>query len=436
MRGGAPSVLAGLAAIATLGFGWVAGCADRTAEGRDVRSDSTLARLVAELQPLIERSAGLQAIYPPHVARSDEERLRGYLLDQLHEQVPRETAEALTAVYARFGLVPDTLDLIALLVGLYEEQVAGFYDPRADTLFVLDHVDPDQLELVLAHELVHALQGQHVDLDSLTRALVDRNDRATAAQAAIEGHATLAMLEWQLGEWSGETIDLSELPDLGEQLAGLDLIALGEADLPALGRAPRIVREALVFPYVGGVAFVQRLWRERDGRPAPFGPFLPTSTEQVLHPERFLAVPRDEPTELRYASPPPEGWTEIRSDDLGELETRIFLEEWLDDAERAREAAAGWDGDRYRLLRGRGVEVLVWASVWDRDRDADEFTEAARDAFARRYGGIGARMSGRRVLVDRREVDGRPVVLVLDAPRSLGLGRDWPAARFRIGGPQ
>ncbi|MDX1579585.1 MAG: hypothetical protein R3266_13960, partial [Gemmatimonadota bacterium] len=182
-------------------------------------ADSTLARLVREIQPAVERSARIEAVRPLLVAATDEGRLRAYLERQLREQLSPELAAAITATYARLGLVPDTLDLRALMLALLEEQVVGYYDPVTDTLFVHERVSVEQLEPVLAHELVHALQDQRLSLDSLQRELDDRNDRSTASQAALEGHATYAMMEWQFSAMTGSPADLTTLPDLGGTLA-------------------------------------------------------------------------------------------------------------------------------------------------------------------------------------------------------------------------
>ncbi|MGH7540585.1 MAG: hypothetical protein ACRELC_06275 [Gemmatimonadota bacterium] len=383
------------------------------------RPDSTLATLLAEIQPRVERSSGIEATRPVDVARADADRLRAYLEAQLRSGLPPEKAEALEAAYARFGLLPDTVDLTALLGALLEEQVVGYYDPESDTLFVLDRVPAAQLAPVLAHELVHALQDQRVDLDSLRNALGDRNDPTMAAQAAIEGHATYAMIEWQLSQLSGKEADLTLLPDLGTALAGMDLSALGDAaPVEVLRSAPAVVREGLLFPYIGGFTFMQRAWRAQEGRPIPFGSRLPRSTEQVLHVERYLES--DAPTNVRFDETPPAGWTEVFANGLGEHETRIFLEEHLMEAPRAEAAATGWDGDAYRLVRGPGGEALVWVTVWDAPEDADEFAAAARDAWTRRYASPEGGDAPRRPRIERTEIGGRPVVVTLDLPPGTG----------------
>jgi len=372
-------------------------------------ADTTLARLLAEIQPVVERSSGIQAVRPLNVAPTDEARLREYIATQLETQLSRAEAAAITAVYARLGLVPDTLDLGALLAALLEEQVIGYYDPVSDTLFVHDRVPTAELEPVLAHELVHALQDHLVDLDSIGRALEGSNDAVTAWQAVVEGHATFAMMEWQFSAMMGGEADLTELDDLGDMLSGIDLTALGDFGSTAvLAAAPAVIREGLIFPYVGGLVFLQRAWKERPSRPLPFGADRPLSTEQVLHVDRWLA--RDEPTGIRFAEPPPAGWETMYEKDFGELETRIFLTEHLDDAERAETAAAGWDGDAYRLVRGSGGEVLVWVSVWDSENDVAEFMTAARDAYSARYPA-----AERIVSIVGTDVGGRTVVRIVDA---------------------
>ena len=400
---------AALAAAVLLGAG---GGGTEAAPADAAAQDTALQRMARELVPDVERRAGLSFRRPPRLARSSRRRLEAFLQDELSEQLPEEEARAIRDVYARMGLVPDTLDLRALLRGLYLEQVGGYYDPEADTLFVRDDVGDAQVRTVLLHELVHALQDQHLDLDSLMDARAEANDAATAAQAALEGHATFVMAEWQLAQTTGGQVDLTRMPDLAELMPASALDSL--PSMPALSGAPRIIRESLVFPYLGGLSFLQQLWRSAPRRPSPLGRYLPASTEQVLHPERILSDPPDAPTEVRFGDAPAP-WREVYTDGLGEMETRILLEVHLGESAvaRAREAAAGWDGDRYRLLRTPGgADALIWVTVWDDPGEADAFRSALVEAWDARYGPD----AGRTVRVERSEVDGRPVVTLVDRP--------------------
>lgn len=342
-----------------------------------ISSDPVLGNRVAELLPVLARKAGMDLVRPVRVDRRSRQELEAYLQFKLDRELPSERARHMVGSYALLGLMDPEVDLRGLLLSVYSEQVAGFYDPDSSALFVLDDMPVELLEPILVHELVHAVQDQTASLDSLT-SQERGNDRQAAAQAAIEGHATLVMLEYMAEQLRGEPVDLSELPDfsqaLGPALEGM------RAQYPALAVAPAIVQESLLFPYLKGASFVAALWKARPGRPAPFGEHLPQSTEQIMDPARALGPEPDWPTELEIV---PQGDLEVLYENtLGQLETEILLEERMGFA--ARVLARGWDGDRYLLLRDpRGKEGLVWVSVWDSVGERDRFVEGLLPALHR-----------------------------------------------------
>ncbi|MEE9207287.1 MAG: hypothetical protein V3U67_02755 [Gemmatimonadota bacterium] len=413
--------------------------ADPGEQSTATAADTALQRMAAGLLPFMQEASGLPARSALKLATRTRAELEAYLERQLAEDLPPATAAALGRVYARFGLIPETLDISGLLRTLLLEQVVGYYDPERDTLYVIDSVPLSQVEAVLAHEIVHALQDQYVDLDSLMTSLKDRGDRAAAARAALEGHATYAMLEWQWGQLTGNRVDLTQLPNLTQAL-GADPLALAGVEMPALREAPRVIREGLLFPYLGGLGFVQSFWSRRGSRVTPLGDALPGSTEVIMHPERYWPT-LDEPTDVFFDEDLPEGWDRVSSDALGEHETRIFLEEFLLEQSQAERAAAGWDGDRYALYDGPGGEVLLWVTVWDSDNEAAEFEAAAREAFARRYSGDGApgaegaqAGSGRDVILSRHNEAGRPIVIVWDLPVGVSSAELDGALTVRLEG--
>lgn len=391
----------------------IIGCAsDEAGEATDGGADDGLRARAAELLPDVERLSGLPAREPLRLGLRSRAELEAYLEAELEEQFADERIQNLVRVYARLGLVPDTLDLEPLLEQLLLEQVAGFYDPASDTLFLVQGISNDLVDGVLVHEMVHALQDQYVDLDSLVEATRHRNDLGMAVQAAVEGHATLVMYEWMLGEMLGRRVQLSDLPRLSESLGSETLGAAG-LEMPELAQAPAVIREQLLFPYVAGLEFVQVRWGRAGGRTPPLGDALPRTTEQVLHPGRWGAPETEVPRPLDFTGDAPEGWTEIYTDGMGEADIRILLREFSDDRERADAAARGWDGDVYRLLEGPSGETFVWASRWDGSREADEFAAAVDRALARRYAGV----TDRSVRVERVDDHG---VLVVDAPTGAG----------------
>jgi hypothetical protein len=202
------------------------------------------------------------------------------------------------------------------------------------------------------------------------------NDRQAAAQSAIEGHATLIMFQYALEQLGGEPVDLLEIPNI-DQMLEIAMEAM-RTQYPALASAPTIIREGLLFPYLKGYSFVSAFWATREDRPAPFGAFLPQSTEQILQPSRAFGSDTDHPTDLDIDPVP--GFETLWGNTLGQWELEVLLEEHL--GEDAKVLASGWDGDRWALLKGSdGAEGLVWVSVWDSEAERDRFVNGFQPAL-------------------------------------------------------
>ena len=331
-------------------------------------SDAELAEVAESLLPELAERAGLRLRAPVRLERRSREQLVRYLRWKLDEELPVEDARAVVDAYALLGLVPPDLDLRAVLLGLYTEQVAGFYEPDSTALFVLDDQARPDLEALLVHELVHAIQDQNADLGALTAPGV-ASDRATAAQAAIEGHATLVMMEFMAERMMGMRLDLAMLPNFTEQLR--PALEAMRSQFPALAGAPRVVQESLLFPYLEGAAFVQSLWTTGE-RVAPFGDYLPASTEQIM--DRTV---EDPPVELVLDV----GGARVVDDDvLGRLALSIVLDEHVGTAGAGIDQ--GWDGDRYVLVeREDGRRGLVWFVLWEDAAVRDRFVEVVGGAL-------------------------------------------------------
>lgn len=353
-------------------------------------SDPELRELASALLPDLARRSGMELKGPVRLEKRTRQELERYLRFKLDEELPEDEARVTVEAYALFGLVPDGLDLRALLLALYTEQVAGFYEPDSTALFVLDDQPAAALQGLLIHELVHAVQDQTVDLHALTDSDLG-NDRQTAAQAAIEGHATLVMLEYLTEQMRGAPVDLADVPDFASSLR--PALEGMRSQFPALASAPRVIQESLLFPYVHGASYVQDLWRGGQ-RLAPFGDYLPSSTEQVITRDRS-----DVPVPIGVQV---EGAETLHEDGLGRLETGVLLESHL--GPQGAELAVGWGGDAYDLVElPGGTRGLVWATVWD---DA-----GARDAFVAALGMRLDGFSGKAVL-HPIEVDGYPGALL------------------------
>jgi hypothetical protein len=361
-------------------------------------SPVVLARLVDSLKAPVERVTGLHFKSPPSSALRSREEVRDYLIRKLDEELPTPKMQGLQTAYRLFGLLPDTLQLRSLLLNLYTEQVAGYYDPDSATLFGVAGADPAQLRLVLAHEMVHALQGQYLPLDSILHESAN-NDRLTAAQAVLEGQATLASIDVLA---SGQNVTSN--PEFWELYR--EQVKEQQTSMPVFAKAPLIVREALIFPYLAGAEFMH--WWQESGRDSmPYGPRMPVSTEQILFPDRYAR--RDAPVTLSF--PPDTGI--VYEDVLGEGEIRVLMSQLAGSSEVRPRAAIGWGGDRYRVYATPSGPALVWYVVWDDTRSAERFIWG--------YGGKlrSTARKGYRTVLENFELEGKPATFYVLAPE------DW-----------
>jgi hypothetical protein len=290
---------------------------------------------------------------------------------------PEHVRAAEEEVLERLGLVPAGTSLRGLAASLYGEGVAGYYDPRSKRLKVVAGAATSTralTETVIAHELTHALEDQRYGLGG--EGPSEGDDRALARLALVEGTATEVMTRYG-ARW---------IPR-GELLAS----AIGSAFAPTASQPPFLEAQT-VFPYVAGQRFVEDLLRRAGGRWALLDDAErlrpPDSTEQILHPERYLRVDRPERVRLRAGRVLGGRWTRVRAGTWGEYATRELLADGGGGGAEA--AAAGWGGDRWELWRSRpllgsgcrapcrAADVLVLRWRWDTPRDQREFAARLR----------------------------------------------------------
>lgn len=379
------------------------------------------AKEVATAIPAIEKSVGLKFKTPPKVESRSKDEVRSFLEKKFDEDLPALELAGAERTYKLFGLIPDTLDLRKFMLGLLTEQVAGYYDPATKVLYVVGAegtgpgaVTPEMITITITHELVHALQDQYFPLDSLEKEHGD-NDRTSAVQAVIEGEAVFEQMSAMLG---GNNFAMA-LPGGWERVR--QMIRDAQGTMPVFATAPMFIQESLLFPYLSGAEFVRHFKEKRPGQ-MPFRP-PPTSTKQVMHPDRFLDS-LDVPTRVLF--PKPEAGSVVYENDLGEFETRLYLFQHLGDAGIAARGAAGWEGDRYLVVNTSQGAGLTWLTVWDSPIDAAQFRDLMEQTIEKRFktahaaGGSGTTRKfaakGRSVELAAVTVQGKPVVLFTDVP--------------------
>jgi hypothetical protein len=321
-----------------------------------------------------------------------------YFEEELQREYGDEKLEDLSLVYAKLGLIPKGLDLKKVLLDFYTAQVAAFYDPKAKRLVFPEDLGGGMLggavqflarrdivgEMVLAHELTHALQDQHFSLEQrLGRS--GNDDKSLAFRAVVEGDATLSGFATLFGG-----MDNRLLAQLNQAVQA----SMGQAR-SSLSNVPEAILEELLFQYYGGVSFVSRMFEKTGwlGINLLYGS-PPLSTEQMLHPEKYLDQP-DRPTHVALKGLSPlfsSGWKEIENNVLGELMVRVLFRRFFSEEEAAM-MAQGWDGDRLVAFRREGEVAFVWATVWDSAKDAEEFLRGYQHILSRKYGDSGADFS-------------------------------------------
>ena len=310
------------------------------------------------------RGLSLKARIEPQFATKQE--IKTYLDKDFEENNPAEALRVEKTELAMLDLLPPNYDLAGSLLQLNEEQVIGFYDDETNDMVVLGNLSQINAlqKVTFAHEYDHALENQAFNLESLPLYNKDNSDLSLAAQSVVEGDATLVMTLYAY-----RYLDPSAIRELSQSTGGNNTV---------LDASPPVIRETLLFPYVQGTQFVTSIfllggWKAVNQLYSD----LPKSTEQILHPEKYLA--NEQPQEVTIPDLNEalgDGWSQLDSGVLGELYTRIYLEAFVDST-TATKASEGWGGDHYTFYEDDDTrDLLVLRSTWDTPQDAQEFFDA------------------------------------------------------------
>ncbi len=318
------------------------------------------------------------------------ENLQALLVKEIDQEMTPAQFHANEVGMKALGLLAPDIDLKSVMVKVYAEEIAAFYDTRTKTMHLIKEpeerakkaptflerlmgktggFDKDENKTVIAHELTHALADQNFDLDAMQKAAKDDDDRSLALSALIEGEATLTMIGAQMNDWSGT--DVRKIPAATlDRTFNFLMPLMPMTGGKSLREAPVILSETMLFPYLRGLVFCARLTND-GGWDALDRAYRqpPLSTEQVIHPEKYSALP-DPPTAIDLGIlDAGRGWKEAGRNVVGEMQIAVLLR-----GHGGKVAAAGWDGDQYAVFEGaQGRLGLVWLTNWDRAEDAREF---------------------------------------------------------------
>ncbi len=313
---------------------------------------------------------GLSLVQPIPVEVKSRSQLQEEQQASLATDYPAHDQAVDMRVLVAFGLIDSNVNIGQLYASLYGEQVAGYYDSSTGDMVVVASSSSSELtasdKATFAHETTHGLQDQHFDLSSFDEArLKGTSDESLAITSLIEGDATLAQLDYLLAN-----------PAVAR--AYLEEINSGSMSNQVFDSAPAIISQTLILPYVQGEEFVQALY-DKGGWAAVNDAYAnpPTTTEQILHPEKYFAGEQAIPVSLSdLAQGLGAGWTTIDTDTMGEYQMSILLGGGPLKQSQVTQASEGWGGDAYTVCTSGNKTVVAWASAWDTEKDAQQFARA------------------------------------------------------------
>jgi hypothetical protein len=347
---------------------------------RDGAVDQTRAEAV---EAGIQKMRALNFTAPVPIVVETRDEAQHDLEAELHREYSDEQIAADGQVGALIGLLPSGIDLQASMMALLRSQVAGFYDPEAKRMVLVEgainpglSVRTAQLigqrdltgELLLAHELTHALQDQHFAIQATLNKLKDNDDPLIAYKSVTEGDATLASFGYVAGRLDPHGVDL-----LIASLAGMP-----DAFAAQSGDTPQGLSEPLIFQYSAGTKFVAEAYR-RGGWNAVDALYRdpPRSSRQIMHPELYFGH-RIDPVliALEGYQAALAGWQELSQNTVGELQLQIILRRGLGKDAPQLALADRWTGDRMVVMRNGTSLAVVWMLAFSDDRSAQQFAAA------------------------------------------------------------
>jgi hypothetical protein len=318
----------------------------------------------------------------PLVLKTPDE-VEQMVIADLHRDYTDEQLDADGRAGAMLGLFPPGMDLKAESVKLLKSQIAGFYDPHEKQMVLVEGaakvpvgdrvlqfmIQRDLVnDMLLAHELTHALQDQNFALQDQLDKLKNNSDKEIALKSVAEGDATIAGFAYVAGRMDNsiaDTIDAS-MKDLPQTFAAQSK------------DTPEGLGYPLIFQYSQGVHFVREAYR-RGGWKAVDALYAkpPLSSQQIIDPTLYF----DRPTppidvEVDGYHNILHDWTDADADTFGELSLEVILR--IGYGKDAPEVALArkWAGDRIAIVR-RGAEVAVIGLAVFRDDDsAHRFADA------------------------------------------------------------
>jgi hypothetical protein len=381
---------------------------------------------VDELTRFASEETGLTLKHEVKRTLTTRAEVEKYLVDKFNDDEDAKRMQRGEIVLKKFGLLDRDFNLKPFMLALLKEQIAGYYDSKTKTVYMLDWLDAEAQKPVLVHELTHALQDQHTDLEKwsdqtpedVSHNASEDNDHLakdemdTARTAALEGQAMAVFVDYSLKPTGKSLVKNPEVLDqLQDSMQGND-------DSPVMARAPLLLSESLIFPYKDGLSFEQDVWMDKGRTPAFAGVLdrPPASTWEVINPRMYeqrkpapvLVLPDIHPlVDKAYKA--------YDIGQVGQLDLRILAQIFGGEA-AARELTPAWDGGIYWAGQSVAAKTpaeqgstksvaLMYLSAWKSEGAALAFARMYADQLGRKYSGVKKVDAGKDAESDSGAVD-------------------------------
>ncbi len=356
-----------------------------------------LFKAVDEILAFDSKASGLPIKHPVKRKLTSRKEVEKYFLDAFKDDESAKHMTQAEVVLKKFGLIPRNSSLEGILLALYTEAVAGYYDPKTKTVYLLDWLDPEGQKPVLAHELTHALQDQNFDLTKFMKHGkgkktgkydVTTSEAMSARVALMEGQAAAVMVDYLLAP-QGQSVESN--PEIARAVqAGM----LSDEGAPIMRKAPLYLKEDLKFPYTYGLNFVVdmlKVSKEKAFSEAFQKP--PADTRQVMQPETYLKGEVVPPLPMPdFEKVLGKEWERFDVDSVGEFDVGVLAREYGAPIGDATKMAKDWRHQYYFAAARKGMKptkpgdvALIYVSRWSSPEAAASFAKLDGESLKKRY---------------------------------------------------
>jgi len=320
-----------------------------------VATRAEFTRAADEVLDDMSQITGLSLVTPLKKTLRSRDEIRAYVIRQMNEDKDPGQRYADAKSAEAFGLLPKNFDLDSFMVELLTEQIAGLYDPKSHEFYIADWIPLEDQRMVMAHELTHALEDQHFQIDVWLKAARPNDDAELAREAFLEGSAMAAMVDYLL---RGTGKSVNDMPEFDPSLFTGDI-----GDSPSMKKAPPFIKDTLVFPYFAGMTFTAAALKP-EGWPTIDKVFKnpPVSTQQIMHPALYKTGHVPEKISLPDIQDKlGKDWKKLDDNLMGEFGWKEALKQFLGE-DRAKSLAAAWEGDHYVVYENQKSKRLLLAA--------------------------------------------------------------------------